>query len=138
MSATQFLLGMSVRFRQYQRSQASQHTQNLSESSLHTKSDFGHMVLSSSSSCVVSFATIWSNGGSETYNCLAFLVSSAAIFSFSFVFSSSSALLSVRQTVNAGFLFLFDFFSGFGKTSNLLKIPDDGEPVREDCAHSRY
>ena len=53
-------------------------------------------------------------------------------FSFSFVFSSSSALLSVSQTVNAGFLFLFDLFSGFGKTSNSLKIPDDDEPVRED------
>ena len=68
-------------------------------------------------------------------NCLAFLVSSIAIFSFSCVFSFSSTSQSVKETVllfNAGFLFLFDFLC-FGKTSNSLKIPhDDDEPVRVD------
>lgn len=89
MSGTQFLLGTSVHFRVYQKSQASQHTQNPSGWSLHTKLHFGHTLLSSSSSesVIVSFATLWYNGGGETHflsGCFLFVFFSRLPFSFFF------------------------------------------------------
>ena len=106
--------GMSVRFRQYQRLQASHHTQNPSGSSLHTKPHFGYMVLSSSSpeSDIVSFATIWCNSGSETHfptACFLFVFSFCRLSFSSFSLSLISSCF--RKTAWPSWFLLQLFFS---------------------------